>query len=270
MFTIPSMFWPAIYFGVTLGITAVIAALTSLLIRGLMRQSNPSVSSAAQRLGFLLVWLVGIVIAVQQAGVAVYVLLVVIALLGIAGVVALRLPLENFGAKYFADVYSPFKVGDTVRVGEFAGKVIEVNAMTTVLLTEDDTMVALPNARMLREPIVNLTPQAWKELTVPITLPASVDLATFESDMVKALAKLRTRLDRRYPPVFTTKARSTQSSDLVLTLMVRRPEDREPVLAEANRRLTEELDKARGGALRAPALSSDSRAPAETPKSPTP
>lgn len=251
MFAIPSALWPVVYFGVTIAVTAVIGWLASLAIWGLMRQSNPQVTAAAQRLGLIVVWLVGIVIAVQELGVAVDVLLVVIALLGAAAIVALRQPLENFGAKYFTDVYSPFKVGDTVRVGDLAGKVIEVNAMTTVLLTEDDLLVALPNARVLREPVVNLTPLAWKELTVPITLPGSIDLPAFESDMVKALAKIRTRLDRRYPPLFTTKSRSPQSSDLVLTLMVRRPEDREPVLAEANLRLTEVMERTRGSGSRA-------------------
>jgi small conductance mechanosensitive channel len=247
---IPSVLWPLVYFAVILAVTALIGWLASLTIWGLMRQSNPQVTAAAQRLGLIVVWLVGVVIAVQELGVSVEVLLVVIGLLGIAAIVALRQPLENFGAKYFTDVYSPFKVGDTIRVGDQAGKVIEVNAMSTVLLTEDDLLVALPNSRLLREPVVNQTPLAWKELTVPITLPSSIDLATFESAMLKDLGKLRTRLDRRYPPVFTTKTRSTQSAELVLTLMVRRPEDRDPVLADVNLRLTEMIERSRGGAPR--------------------
>ncbi len=250
MYSVPAMFWPYIDFGVTIAVTALIGYLSSLVIWGLMRRANPQVTAAAQRLGLGVVWLVGTVIAVQELGVGVDVLLVVIGLLGLAAIVALRQPLENFGAKYFTDVYSPFKVGDTIRVGDQSGKVIEVNAMSTVLLTENDLLVALPNSRFLREAVVNLTPQAWKELTVPITLPGSVDLATFESAMVKALSKLRTRLDRRYPPVFTTKSRSAQSTDLLLTLMVRRPEDREPVLIEANLRLTEVIERSRGAAAR--------------------
>ena len=97
----------------------------------------------------------------------------------------------------------------------------------------------------LRQPVVNLTPQAWKELQVPITLPGTTDLAAFENTLLKSLARLRAHLDRRYPPVFTVKSRSAQSSDLVLTLMVRRPEDRDPVLAEVNVRATEAMEKSR-------------------------
>jgi small conductance mechanosensitive channel len=245
VFDIPAPIWPAVVAAIILAVTALFAWFASLLIAGFMRQSNPRVTAAAQRVGAILVWLVGTVIAVQEVGVGVDILLLVIALLGGAAIVALRQPLENFGAKYFADVYSPFKLGDTIRVGEQAGKVIEINAMTTVLLSEDDRLVALPNSVFLREPVINLTPLAWKELSVPITLPGTVDLAWFESEMRKSLSKIRVRLDRRYPPVFTTHARSAQSTDLQLTVMVRRPEDRDPVLAEVNSRVTEALSKGR-------------------------
>ena len=243
-------FWPAVYFGVALALTAVIAWVAKLVIWGVMRQSNPQITVAAQRLGVVIVWLVGIVIAVQELGVSVDILLLVIALLGAAAVVALRQPLENFGAKYFADLYAPFKIGDTIRVGDQAGKVIEINAMSTVILSDDDRLVGLPNSMFLREPVVNLTPQAWKEVVVPVTLPSSVDIAVFEGDMLKALAKLRIRLDRRYPPVFTVKTRSSQSTDLVLTIMVRRPEDRDPVLTEVNLRLTEVIERIRASPSR--------------------
>lgn len=251
MVAVPPYFLPLVYFGVILGLTWLFSYVAGFVIWGFMRRSNPQITVAAQRLGVVIVWLVGVVLAVQELGVGVDVLLLVIALLGAAAIVALRHPLENFGAKYFADLYAPFKAGDTIRVGDQAGRVIEVNAMSTVILTDDDRLVGLPNSVFLREPVVNLTPQAWKEVVVPITLPGSTDLAPFESDMLRALARLRIRLDRRYPPVFTVKARSPQSTDLVLTVMVRKPEDREAVMTEVNLRLTEAMEKARSGTARA-------------------
>ena len=250
MTDLPSFFWPLVYFGVVIALTGLFSYVAEFVIWGVMRRSNPQITVAAQRLGVVIIWLVGVVLAVQELGVSVDVLLLVIALLGVAAVVALRQPLENFGAKYFSDLYAPFKIGDTIRVGDQAGRVIEINAMSTVILSEDDRLVGLPNSLFLRQPVVNLTPQAWKEVIVPITLPSSVEIAAFESDMVKALAKLRVRLDRRYPPVFTVKSRSSQSTDLVLTIMIRRPDDRDPVMSEVNLRLTEAIEKVRGSGAR--------------------
>src|SRR5208282_403697 len=170
------------------------------LISGLMGQSPPQVAAGARRSGKVVVWLVGLLLAVQEVGVSVDILLVVVTLFAIAAIVALRMPLENFGAKYFSDVYSPFKVGDTIQVGNHSGKVIEINAMTTVLLSEDDRLVALPNSLLLKETLVNASPQAWKELTIPISLPGNVDIAPLESEILKSLGKLRLRLDKRFPP----------------------------------------------------------------------
>ena len=243
-------FLPLIYFGVILALTWLFTYVVSLVIAGLMRRSNPQVTIAAERVAIIIVWLVGIVFAIQTLGVGISVLLLVIGLCGAAAIVALRQPLENFGAKYFADLYTPFKIGDTIRVDEQSGKVIEINAMSTVLLSEDDHLVALPNSLFLRTSVVNLTPQAWKELVIPITLTGAVDLAAFESEMMKSLSRLRLRLDRRYPPVFTLKSRTAQSTDLVLTIMVQRPEDREPVLAEVNARLSETIERVRGPSIR--------------------
>lgn len=249
MFDLPSSVAPFVYAAATLGIAALLAWLGKIVVRRMMSLSSPLVSAAAQRAVVVIVWLAGAVIAVQELGVAVEVLLLVLGLLGVAAIVALRLPLENFGSKYFEDVYTPFKRGDTIRVGPFEGKVVELNAMTTVLLAEDDRLIALPNSMLLREPTVNLSPLAWKELTVPITVPAAVDLAAFEADMVKALGKMRLRLDPRFPPLFTTRARTAQGAELVLTVMVRRPEDREPVLSEVNQRLARGLARGPSGGL---------------------
>ncbi|MCI4369645.1 MAG: hypothetical protein L3K09_08820, partial [Thermoplasmata archaeon] len=79
----------------------------------------------------------------------------------------------------------------------------------------------------------------------PITLNANIDLPAFEGDLLRSLSKLRLRLDQRFPPVLTTKSRSAQSTDLLLTLMLRRPEERDAITAEVNKRVVEVLERAR-------------------------
>lgn len=76
---------------------------------------------------------------------------------------------------------------------------------------------------------------------MPICLSNSVDLPSFESRLLKSLSKIRLRLDSRFPSVFVTKARNAQSTDLALTVMVRRPEERDSVSVEVNRFLSEAM-----------------------------
>ncbi len=227
-------------------LTIVIAWLVQLILGRLMRQSTPQMAGSARRLGVVVVALIGGTLALQAVGVNPTVLLLVIGLLGVTIIVALREPLSNYGAKYFSDIYTPFKVGDTILVQGVSGKVIEINAMTTVLLSDSDQLISVPNVAMIRDVVINTSPQAWKELSVPVSIGSAVDLPAFESALLKSLGKLRARLDPRFPPVLTTKSRTPQATDLILTLMLRHPEDRDALTLEVNKRLAELLERMRG------------------------
>lgn len=233
---------PYVAVGITLVLTWLFAVLVSAAIGRLMRQGSQQVTVAARRLGAVLIWLVGGTLALQELGLSPDILLLIVALLGTAAIVALREPLGNIGARYFSDIYSPFKLGDSIRVLGNSGKVIEMNSMTTVLLTDDEQLISVPNATFIKEVVVNTSPQAWKEVKIPIAINGNVDLPAFESELLKSLSKLRNRLDQRFPPVLTTRTRSAGSTDLTLTLMLRRPEERDAITMEVNKRLTETLD----------------------------
>ncbi|MGC2288271.1 MAG: mechanosensitive ion channel family protein [Thermoplasmata archaeon] len=227
-------------------LTIFVAWVVSSLIGRLLQQSPPQGAAAARRLGVIVIVLIGGTLALQALGLDPAILLLVIAFLAGTILIALREPLGNFGAKYFSDIYTPFRIGDTIKVQGYSGKVIEINAMTTILLSDEEQLISVPNAAMIRDVVVNTSPQAWKEVVIPISLGGNVDLAAFESDLLKTLSKLRTRLDRRFPPILTTKARTPQSTELTLIVMLRRPEDRDTITVEVNKRVTEVLDRGRG------------------------
>lgn len=237
--------WPFALAGLTLLLTWPFTLLASWLIGRVMRQSSPQVTSGARLLGAIVVWLIGAILAIQEIGVSPLILIVVIALVGIAALIATREPLSNYGAKYFTDVYTPFKLGDTIRVQGYSGKVIAINAITTVLLGENEQLISVPNSTFITEVVVNTTPQAWKEVTIPISIGPSVDLPAFESELLKNLSKLKMRLDRQFPPLLATKSRTAQSIDLTLTVMLRRPEERDAVTIEINKRVAEVLEHVR-------------------------
>ncbi|MGI0131465.1 MAG: mechanosensitive ion channel domain-containing protein [Thermoplasmata archaeon] len=245
--TLVGLLLPYVPVAVIVVLTVVVAWLVSLIAGRLTRRNTPLLAVAVRRLSAGVVGLIGGTLALQALGVNTDILLLVVGLLGVTVLIALREPLGNYGAKYFSDIYTPFKVGDTILVHGAAGKVIEINAMTTILLSESDQLISVPNVSMIRDVVVNTSPQAWKEVTIPVSLGGNVDLPTFESELLKSLAKLRMRLDPRFPPVVTTKARSPQSTDVILTVMLRRPEDRDAITVEVNKRCAEVLEHVRGG-----------------------
>lgn len=247
----PATYWnfflPYVPIVIIVLLTVVVAWLASLLMGRVMRRSTQPVAAAARRLAEVAVGLIGATLALQAIGLNTAILLLAIGLLGVTVLVALREPLGNYGAKFFSDIYTPFRVGDTIQVQGVSGKVIEINAMTTVLLSDNAQLISVPNLAMIRDIVVNTSPRAWKEVTLPVSISGSIDLPAFESELLKSLSKLKVRLDPRFPPVLATQARSPQSTDLTLTLMLRRPEDRGSITLEVNKRLSEVLEGLRGG-----------------------
>lgn len=230
---------PLASFALIIVATWLVARFASLVFARVVRGSVPmSVETQARRLAWILIWLVGSILAIEQLPIRSDILLLVVGLLGVASILALREPLENVGAKYSSDVYStPFKIGDSIRVRDYSGKVIQMNSMTTVLLTEGDRLVSIPNSLFMKEIVINTTPQAWKEVTIPLTVGSQIDLAAFESAALKSISKLRLHLDRRFPPVLTTRSRTPQSTELTLTVMIMRPEERDAIVTEINNRV---------------------------------
>lgn len=239
-----AVLYSLLLFGIIIIATYIVAKISGIIISRLMRQSYPLLAAQARRVGWVVIWLIGIILAIEQLGINSTVLLLVVAIAGVGTVVAIRVPLENIGAKYFQDVYIPFKIGDSISVQGHFGRVVEVNSVSTILLTDDDQLISIPNSVFVKEIVVNSTPQAWKEVTIPIAIGSGVDLAEFESSIMKSLGKMKLHLDKRFPPVVTTKTRGPQNTELILTVMIQRPEERDTVVTEINRRISEIMQTA--------------------------
>jgi len=232
-----------VIFAVIVATTAVLAKILGLLIKGMFKTWVPAVRTHVQRVVSVSIWVVGLIFAIEQLGLRTDLFLLILGLLGVGALLALRDTLENIGAKYFSDVYIPFKVGDMIKVGNSSGKVIEINPVTTVLLTDDKRLVSVPNSVFVREKVVNMTPHVWKEILVPITVNGDVDLPEFESEVLKACHRMRRYLDDRFPPILTVKGRGKQHVDLVLTLMVKEPSKKNEIISSVNQKISEIEDK---------------------------
>lgn len=232
-----------VVFAVIVAATAIIAKVLSLLIRGAFKTWVPAVRTNVQRVVSISIWVGGLIFAIEQLGLRTDLFLLILGLLGVATLLAIKDTLENIGAKYFSDVYVPFKVGDIIRVGNSAGKVIEINPITTVLLTDDKRLVSVPNTAFVREKVVNMTPRIWKEILVPIAINGTIDLPEFESEVLKACHKMRRYLDARFPPVLTVKGRGKRYVNLVLTLMVKDSSKKNEIISNVNQKISEIEDK---------------------------
>lgn len=81
-----------------------------------------------------------------------------VALIG-AGAFGLSLavqgPVSNYGAGIVLIITRPFKVGDTLTLGDLTGLVDSVNLGNTRLVNEDDETITIPNRKVLGEILIN-------------------------------------------------------------------------------------------------------------------
>jgi small conductance mechanosensitive channel len=101
------------------------------------------------------------------------------AVLGAAGLaigLAFQGTLSNFAAGAMLLIFRPFKVGDTVNVAGYQGKVYEIELFTTEIDTPDNRRIIVPNSSIFGAVIENITHHALRRTTVTVGTAYSADI----------------------------------------------------------------------------------------------
>jgi len=103
----------------------------------------------------------------------------VIALLGTAGIavaLALKDSLNNVAAGISLLILRPMRVGDYVEIGSTGGTVMELNFFHTFLDTPDNRRVAVPNAKVISDTIINFSQNDQRRIDLVFGIAYDSDL----------------------------------------------------------------------------------------------
>lgn len=156
--------------------------------RALGRQrAHPNVVVLLGNVSQLLVFLVAtLVILAIYTQAAFGWILASFSVLGLIVGLSLQDILKNFFAGIYVLIERPFRIGDTVQVGEHTGVVQEISFRTMQLRTDDGREVVVPNATLMIEPVVNLTRYPNRSAKITIAIPAR-DIPGDVADRVREL-----------------------------------------------------------------------------------
>ena len=143
-----------------------------------------------------------VIAALQQAG---FNLTAFLAGLGIAGFTigfALQDVSKNFISGILLMIQQPFKLGDTIQVGEFTGKISAINLRATEMYTVDGRLALIPNADIFTNPIINLSRPSMRrvELTAGVGYPS--DLAQVRAIALEAIRSVDGLLQEPAPALY--------------------------------------------------------------------
>jgi small conductance mechanosensitive channel len=132
--------------------------------------------ASAARYGLLVVALVS---CLSAFGITATSFAAVVGAAGIAIGLAFQGTLSNFAAGLMLLIFRPFRVGDTIKAGQYSGTVKALELFSTVLVTGDNRRVVLPNSALSNQPLENVTyyPVRRAELVVPFPIRANAERA---------------------------------------------------------------------------------------------
>lgn len=202
---------------------------------------SQNVARSAKRIISWLIWLFGILIVLDQLGLELSILLVMIALGGIIVIIALRDILSNVASHEVITTYSPFKIGDWIQVDKYFGRVVDITWIDTVLITLDNEVVHVPNSKITRNIVVNRTTPGGIRISIPLTIDRALEL----SDVEKALLEIGIELGKELVPDSNPEIRVTDIDDhtikLELLLRINNPAKGRLIASEVRKRAKERL-----------------------------
>ena len=127
---------------------------------------------------------------------------------GLAGIAigfAFRDIVENYLAGVILALRQPFEKNDHIRVETFEGKVVRLTARETIMMTLDGNHVRIPNALILRNPMVNFTRNPLRRFDFEAGVGTSDDLALAREVAVGALTGVEGVLAHPAPQALVTR-----------------------------------------------------------------
>ena len=115
----------------------------------------------------VIVWLIGIVMALSNVGVNIS------ALLGIGGIafaLAAQDTVKNVFGTFTILTDKPFSIGDTIRVDSYEGTVVDVGVRSTKIMNYDKRIITFPNYKITDTSIVNISSEPMRRVVLNLGL----------------------------------------------------------------------------------------------------
>ena len=118
----------------------------------------------------IVVWTIGIIMALHNVGVTVTTLMGTLGIGGMAFALASQDTIKNIfgGITIFTD--QMFQIGDIIRIGDTEGTVVDVGLRSTRLRTYDNRLVILPNSKLIDAVVTNISSEPGRPIVINLGL----------------------------------------------------------------------------------------------------
>ncbi len=185
-------------------LTAMIAVLMSRLLAKVLTQAGLRKGPAkiVARVLAIIVVFIGIIYALDILDVAIGPIFGAFGFSSVIVAFAFQGIITNFVSSTLLHAREPFRAGDQIETGGFAGTVLEINSRDVVLLTFDGNQVIIPSSDVLSNPIHNMTADPIRRSQIMFQVPYRADLRLVQATVGRAVRHVESVLEMPAPDVF--------------------------------------------------------------------
>lgn len=118
----------------------------------------------------IIIWVIGIAMALSNVGVNISALLGTLGIGGIAFALAAQDTVKNIFGGFTIFTDRPFTIGDTVRIDSFEGTVVDVGMRSTKIRDYDKRLITIPNYKIVDASIVNISAEPMRRVVSKLGL----------------------------------------------------------------------------------------------------
>jgi small-conductance mechanosensitive channel len=154
---------------------------------------DPGVRYAIGRVVSYIVWVLGLIVALQPLGINATTLAVFGGAIGVGIGFGLQDIAKNFIAGLILLIERPIKVGDRIEIGKVIGDVAEIRARATLVRTNDEIYLIVPNAEFITNTVTNWS---YRTPRVRFHFPIGVACGSDPRGVEKALLEVAAKNER--------------------------------------------------------------------------
>ena len=121
----------------------------------LYKDIDPGIKGSIERFSRYLILSLGVLISLSSIGINLSSLTVFGGIVGVGIGFGLQNITQNFMSGIIILLERPIKKGDIVQVGQTSGRVLDIKARSTLILTRDDVVMIVPNSDFITKQVVN-------------------------------------------------------------------------------------------------------------------
>jgi len=166
----------------------------------------------------VLLWIIGIVMALSNVGVNISALLGTLGIGGIAFALAAQDTIKNIFGAFTILTDRPFVIGDTIRMDNFEGTIIDVGVRSTKMRDYDKRVITFPNYKIADASIINISSEPMRRVITKIGLTYDTTPEKMKEAM-DILTDMPNRVQYVAPKDFVANFSDFTDSSLVITFI---------------------------------------------------